>query len=1229
MIFKNYISKFTPYDNILLYHNVGTGKCHGKDTPILMYDGTIKMVQDIKQGELLMGDDSKPRRVMSLANGMDDMYNVCSSTGEKYIVNSEHILCLKAYGYPSLMYNSNDKTYTVKWIEDNMFKCKLFNNIQNIEKTVYKFYNEIKGDQIVEISVKDYLNLPDHHKNILKGYKVPVDFKSKDICLDPYIIGYWLSKSVNDLNTIMCQDTVVLCYLNNILSDLKKCEGDNYNYELPNFFTETLKKHNITNNTTIPYIYKCNNRDIRLKVLAGIIDSSGTYYNNSNLFEFSLKIHILDDIIYLCRSLGFACYKKGNKLILRGKGIDEIPVLIPNKRAKQWKQIKNFTISDITIEYINKDQYYGFTLDGNCRYLMGDFTVTHNTCTAITIAEGFKNYMTKMDKQILVLVKNKNIEKNFINELLSGCTMGDYDIITEGYDEENENMQNKMRRFINKTYNIMTYGTFVNRALGSKVFKNDGLKSAKRETHKNEIKDLNNTIIIIDEVHNITNNDAYKALYKVLSNSINYRLILLSATPIYDNPKEIVEISNLLNIKDPDNILPIREKVFDGPNKIMMTTDIKDLKLKTSIVQLNEYGKKRFIDAMKGKVSYLSMNVETNPEKIDMGVSLLNKSGSIKIVYCEMSDYQYNIYKKALDLDTGNDKNKINELEQQDADEHLNEEEEKESSSGLYKNCSDSSTMVYPNNLYGEAGFKTLDTDNSCLKLSELKEKYSTKLASLLDNIKKSKGPVFIYSNYVNNGGIELIKRILLKNGYTKFNSKIKNPNSFIVFSDKLSSEERDRLRKRFNKSDNKNGDFIKIILGSPIISEGVTLKNIRQVHIMEPTWNMSKINQIIGRAIRNHSHDDLPVEDRNVEIYKYASIYSKDLNSLYIDKEKYILSEEKDRTNKVVERILKEISFDCFINKDRNDLYYSKFTANSAECDYQTCELQCMYKPESKEIDYSTYNINIQEFEKYAINKVKNLINDYFKVYFIWKLNDIIDKIKTYDDTISIQVIYTALHDIVSNKVILKDMYDRDGYIIIKGDYYIFNPMNIDVNSSIYKKIFDFETETNDLSFDTFLKEYKQEIPNVKEKQIPKIIPEPQEKSKKGIFDFQKTKKSKEKITIEHDPQFMLSDEDRKYNENIMNELIYGSYRTKASTLHPDGKIDDKFKIIDKRKLSSEDLSDKRKEITGQWCGSFSKEELKDIATELKLNVTKSDTKITLCHSIEKDLVEKKKVLR
>lgn len=364
---------------------VGFGKCHGLNTPILMYDGSIKMVQDVKVGDQLMGDDSTPRNVLSLARGRETMYDVIPKKGEKYTVNESHILSLKCS-------KSNGK---------------------------YK-----KGE-IYDVSVEEYLDLPHwcntgKDGNILVGYKVGVDFNNKDVELEPYMLGYWLGDGTNcrtEITTI--EDPVVEyfkeyaeklgCYVTQG-KDTKNHKGS-IQYTMagkimngkrnPNKMMKMLQECNVIGNKHIPLAYKANSRQIRLELLAGIIDSDGYYIGNC--YEITQKNEVLfDDIVYLARSLGFAAYKKKVKKScmyngekkegvyyrtnIHGFGLEEIPVKCERKKAKSRKQIKDALRTAIRLEKKEVDDYYGFTLDGNHRYLLGDFTVTHNTITAINIA---------------------------------------------------------------------------------------------------------------------------------------------------------------------------------------------------------------------------------------------------------------------------------------------------------------------------------------------------------------------------------------------------------------------------------------------------------------------------------------------------------------------------------------------------------------------------------------------------------------------------------------------------------------------------------------------------------------------------------------------------------------------------------------------------------------------------------------------------------------------------
>jgi superfamily II DNA or RNA helicase len=875
------------------------------------------------------------------------------------------------------------------------------------------------------------------------------------------------------------------------------------------------------------------------------------------------------------------------------------------------------------------------------------------TCSSISIAEGFKEYVTNMGRKIVVLIKNKNIQRNFVNELLSKCTQDEY--VTQDqrnvyfgnssnksldYQDHRKELINKVHRLINKSYHFITYGAFVNRVLGAKEFEKDDLGrntskvvrkngEVQRKRAKNVIKNFNNTVIIVDEAHNVTNNDVYTALYQVLSRSFNYRLVLLTATPMYDNPKEIFEISNLLNSNNYKNNLPIRNDLFkptDNNELLLSKTPsslINNSVLKGGIINVTPDGLNKLRIALNGKISYLKANTETNPRKITSGNELIpNRKGTTNVVYCQMSKHQYVTYLEALKIDAKNDNRyDIASLIQNiESAENVNETTTVSKSSSLFKNSSDASTMSYPNKLFGKIGFLSVfqQTNNKYSLDEKYKDilttdlrKYSSKLFKLLENIKASPGNVFVYSNYVSYGGTSLIKQLLLHNGFKEYKSKNADPyQSFVVFDESTNIETREKYRRLFNSTENKNGKLIKVLIGSPIVSEGITLKNVRQVHILEPSWNMSRINQIIGRAVRNYSHHALPKEDRTVSIFKYVSVY-KDTNNtvsnsslfkFFIDREKYVLSEEKDRSNKKVERMLKEISFDCALMKPRNMI---QGESGSPECDYQDCAFNCSVPlHNSEESDKSTYNLHIQYFEKFDMQFVTNIIRDLFKKYFIWHLTDILSYIHKIEPNISKETIFTTLGHITSNKVLFTDLYNRDGFIINKGEYYIFNSTDVDINTSIYSKILDFSVDKSKYTLNQFIQ------------------------NKYSIDSQPEKKKSSRKKDA---PK--LSNSDITYNNNIINtNTIFGTYRQRGTKDAPFGSKDGKFRIVD---LSSSNRlvdEDKRKIMSGMWIGSFKKPQLMTIAKKLniitRIALNEYD-KEQLGRIIEKHLIENDLVLK
>jgi hypothetical protein len=336
--------------------NSGVGKCFGKGTPILMYDGTIKNIQDIQVGDLVMGNDSTPRKVLRLVRGQDKLYDVIPTKGMRYRVNSEHVLSLKG----------------------------LRNNIVNVPiKTYLKQHNTFKINH--------------------KGYRVGVKFPKQPVRIDPYILGTWLGDGTVRTTEITSMDKDVVAEWelyawkrNMTLTKKKGAKGRAYTYGIvgsqgkTNPLKSDLRFYNLILNKHIPHVYKVNSRKVRLEVLAGVIDADGSISNNC--CDFINKNRILaNDVVYLARSLGFAAYVKpsrkksqngtyGNywRVTISGN-TSQIPVRIARKKCHKRQQIKDVLKTGIKVVPAGIGNYYGFETDGNHLFLLGDFTVVHNS----------------------------------------------------------------------------------------------------------------------------------------------------------------------------------------------------------------------------------------------------------------------------------------------------------------------------------------------------------------------------------------------------------------------------------------------------------------------------------------------------------------------------------------------------------------------------------------------------------------------------------------------------------------------------------------------------------------------------------------------------------------------------------------------------------------------------------------------------------------------------------
>lgn len=350
----------------------GAGKCEKINTPHLMYDGSIKMVQDIKVGDKLMGPDSKPRTVLSLARGRQEMFDVIPTKGEVYGFNRDHVLSLRCST------NVNQK---------------------------------FRKGEIYNISINDYLELPKYVQEKLKLWRTGVEFEQQSVPYTPYTIGAWLAEGSFPTSSVRftCGDKELKnevekeaalndVIFNNVKESSTNCEGfslttKTHSNHMLNYLRDVTKD----GEKRIPKEYKINSEKVRLELLAGLLDGDGNLHHNS--FEITTKYKgLAEDIKFLCRSLGFYVNHKEKEVKLKGweesrtyqrlnisGHVDKIPTRISRKKASPRRQVKDVLSTGFKLVSTGVDDYYGFTLDGDHLYLLEDFTVSHNTSFGITL----------------------------------------------------------------------------------------------------------------------------------------------------------------------------------------------------------------------------------------------------------------------------------------------------------------------------------------------------------------------------------------------------------------------------------------------------------------------------------------------------------------------------------------------------------------------------------------------------------------------------------------------------------------------------------------------------------------------------------------------------------------------------------------------------------------------------------------------------------------------------
>ena len=640
------------------------------------------------------------------------------------------------------------------------------------------------------------------------------------------------------------------------------------------------------------------------------------------------------------------------------------------------------------------------------------------TCAVINIIENIINDENTTFKRALILTKGIGIIENFKKELVEKCTAGVY--IPENHESlSHQTLVKRTNALIGKFYKFSTFQKFAGKILKS----------------KDRIIDyFSDTIVVIDEVHNIRENkkeeiiigalkqkvNVYTTIKNFLSEIKNRKIILLSGTPMVDKVNEIASVMNL--------ILP--------PTNNFTSTKYEDF-----IALSDDELKTKF----KGRISYL--NSTTSSTQKHYNGEILGNLKFLKVVPDRMSKHQSDHFSDIYD--------------------------QEQSANSFYINSRQSSLMVFPNGKFGSEGYNYYLKNNQKEFMSyigqngkgtaeKLKQVYnlSSKYKSSIENIMEavsSKKLVFIYMDFVYGSGAVVFSKILEQFGFSQFKlTDAPSPSSlrYTLLTHKITTENTKKIIEVFNRRENMTGDYINVIIGSKIIGEGFTFKNVQVVEILTPHWNLAETDQAISRGYRFGSHRDLIDSgvDVTYNVFLRVSLAEDDRSC---DLNIYEIAEQKDIEIKKIERLIKEVSIDCYINYDRNkkDAEFD----GTRECEYESCDYRCDGRENasgvegvslgSAEGDSSTYDL-------FYIGENRERIIDFIKSKFKEK-----SKLKFKDFEMSDESNFKILHylnELISRNVIIKNKYEIDCFLReINNEYFLIDDGNFNADPllSFYSK--------------------------------------------------------------------------------------------------------------------------------------------------------------------------------
>ena len=577
-------------------------------------------------------------------------------------------------------------------------------------------------------------------------------------------------------------------------------------------------------------------------------------------------------------------------LIFHGLGSGKTQTSIVIAEAFKFRDIEGTIISGradkkvlIVVPASLTDQYYseiiGYIDNGEIKSASGEIVI--NNQRQYYLDKTLRNRLNVLNKQIeknqtiLVNLNTDNPEYfNIENRIIQFKKQ-----VIQLKEEENKKVV--------RVYEILSHERFLNRLYSS-------TESVFEKGEYLDKLNVPNGLLIIDEAHRLvsaTGTSYRKLLFALRYHSHKqFRTVLLSGSPIYDKPFEIGLLINLLNPRIP---FPDGQDSF---NELFLTDNLqmKNIKL--------------FKQMCNGYVSYFKGG---NPEAYPYKKTI--------IMHHTMNPYQYSAYKKMLIKEVLKDKDPTGKNNMDDILVRFatSESNTDDVSISVFNNSRLFSNIVFPEVSssqksensrkslaeYGLSKFKqllnTMKTENQQRSQAQIKtiilktvEEYSSKFAKVAELIEKSEGPVFVYSNYVTYG-VEAMATVMNALGYTSIENTTTTRNKYFIWKGGKDQGLVSNARRIFNSMENKDGSLLKIMFGTQSVMEGVDFKRVRQVHILDPWWNDSRIQQVVARAIRLCSHSGLPENQRITDVFIHLSTIGSVDNLYSVD---YIQDDKEKR---------------------------------------------------------------------------------------------------------------------------------------------------------------------------------------------------------------------------------------------------------------------------------------------------------------------------------------------